>query len=90
MKRQDDINSMVMYGQASLDQAECWYENKERILDLHAGLLGEDDANALLTWFQQQEEVYTELSDEQLRQLFIKYNGVCIECGGEGYFKEAQ
>lgn len=85
MIRQEQINNMVSHGQASIDEAENWYENKERILDLHMGLLGEDASDALLEWFYQQAEVYTELTDEQLKQLFQRYNAYCIACGGTGY-----
>lgn len=82
MTKQNEIGDMVSYGQVTYEEAENWYNNKERILQLHPELNGADD---FLDWFYQQEDVYSQLDSERLQAIFLRYNEVCIARGGIGY-----
>jgi len=85
-----EISNMVSYAQVSYAEAECWYKNKERILELYPVLRPTDEEcpeDDFGEWLCQQPVYFNELSDKQLYTLFQRYNSLCIARGGTG-FKE--
>ena len=67
-----------------MEEAEAWYDNRERIVERYPVLTTEDGIDEDFNiWFCQQDEAYAE--DCPVDVMFAKWDSVCKGRGGSGY-----